>query len=56
MSPESDDELVRRMLRGDEDAFERFFDVAYPAMYRFALARLDFNRDAAAERRAGGDL
>ena len=37
------------MLRGDEPAFERFFDVAYPAMYRFALARLDFDRDTAAE-------
>ena len=47
--PESDVELVRRMLRGDEDAFERFFNVAYPAMYRFALARLDFDRDTAGE-------
>ena len=37
------------MLRGDEAAFERFFDVAYPAMYRFALARLDFDHDAAAD-------
>jgi RNA polymerase sigma-70 factor (ECF subfamily) len=47
--PESDAELVRRMLRGDEDAFERFFNVAYPAMYRFALARLESDRDAAGE-------
>lgn len=47
--PESDVELVRRMLRGDDDAFERFFNVAYPAMYRFALARLDFDRDTAGE-------
>jgi len=46
---ESDVDLVRRMLRGDEDAFERFFNVAYPAMYRFALARLDFDRDLAGE-------
>ena len=46
---ETDLELVRRMLRGDEDAFERFFAATYPAMHRFALARLDFNRDAAAE-------
>ena len=37
------------MLRGDQDAFERFFNVAYPAMYRFALARLDFDRDLAGE-------
>ena len=42
--PESDLELVRAMLGGDEAAFERFFHVAYPAMYRFALARLDFDQ------------
>ncbi len=47
--PESDLELVRAMLGGDQDAFERFFHVAYPAMYRFALARLDFDSDTAAE-------
>lgn len=45
----TDLELVRRMLRGDEAAFERFFEAAYPALHRFALARLDFNADAAAE-------
>ena len=49
MWPESDAELVRRMLRGDEDAFERFFHVAYPAIYRFALARLDLDHDTAGE-------
>ena len=38
-----------RCCGGDEDAFERFFNVAYPAMYRFALARLDFDRDLAGE-------
>lgn len=47
--PESDFELVRRLLRGDEAAFEQFFDAAYPALYRFALPRLDFDHDAAAE-------
>ena len=46
---ESDAELVRRLLRGDEAAFERFFATAYPALYRFALARLDFDHDAAGE-------
>jgi RNA polymerase sigma-70 factor, ECF subfamily len=46
---DTDLELVRRMLRGDEAAFERFFDATYPALYRFALPRLDFDRDAAAE-------
>jgi RNA polymerase sigma-70 factor, ECF subfamily len=46
---ETDLDLVRRMLHGDEAAFERFFEATYPALHRFALARLDFNRDAAAE-------
>ena len=46
---ETDLELVRRMIRGDAAAFERFFDATYPALYRFALPRLDFDRDAAAE-------
>lgn len=47
--PETDTELVRRMLAGDESAFERFFDVSYPVLYRFALARLRSDRDAAGE-------
>jgi RNA polymerase sigma factor (sigma-70 family) len=46
---ETDVELVRRMRAGDEAAFERFFDAAYPALYRFALARLHSDRDAAGE-------
>lgn len=44
-----DFERVRRMLAGDEAAFEQFFADAYPALYRFALVRLAFDRDAAAE-------
>ena len=48
-SPESDRELVSGMLAGDGGAFERFFDAAYPALYRFALARLGGNRDGAAD-------
>lgn len=46
---ETDPEHVRRLLRGDEAAFQQFFDAAYPALYRFALARLDFDHDAAGE-------
>jgi RNA polymerase sigma-70 factor (ECF subfamily) len=46
---DSDIERVRRMLAGDEAAFEQFFADAYPALYRFALARLACDRDAAAE-------
>lgn len=45
----TDLELVRRMLRGNEAAFEEFFDATYPALYRFALVRLAGDRDAAAE-------
>jgi RNA polymerase sigma-70 factor, ECF subfamily len=46
---DTDLELVRRMLRGDEAAFTSFFDATYPALYRFALARLDGDRAAAAD-------
>lgn len=42
-------DLVRGMIAGDEDAFDRFFDAAYPVLYRFALARLGSDEDAAAE-------
>ena len=48
-APESDADLVRRMLAGDGDAFDRFFEAAYPALYRFALARLGSRHDAAAD-------
>jgi DNA-directed RNA polymerase specialized sigma24 family protein len=41
--------LVRRMLAGDEPAFERFFDEAFPALDRFALIRLAYREDAAEE-------
>jgi RNA polymerase sigma-70 factor (ECF subfamily) len=37
------------MLDGDEAAFATFFDTAYPVLYRFALARLRFDRDAAGD-------
>ena len=45
----TDLELVQAVLDGDRAAFERFFDVSYPALYRFALVRLGFDRDAAAD-------
>ena len=37
------------MLDGDESAFDAFFNAVYPALYRFALTRLDGNTDAAAD-------
>jgi len=42
-----DTRLVARMLAGDETGFEEFFERFFPALYRFALARLDRNADAA---------
>jgi RNA polymerase sigma-70 factor, ECF subfamily len=42
-------DLVQSMLAGDEAAFERFFDTSYPLLYRFALVRLEFDRDAAGD-------
>jgi RNA polymerase sigma-70 factor (ECF subfamily) len=45
----TDFDLVQRVLAGDEAAFERFFDASYPLLYRFALVRLGFDRDAAGD-------
>jgi RNA polymerase sigma-70 factor (ECF subfamily) len=44
---ESDKTTVRRMLAGDEAAFEELFETYFSGLYRFALARLDRNADAA---------
>ena len=41
--------LVRRMLAGDERAFDAFFDGHFPGIYRFAIARLNHDADAAEE-------
>ena len=42
-------ELVQRMLSGDERAFTEFFDGYFPGLFRFALARVGRNEDAAEE-------
>jgi len=39
--------LVRRLLDGDERAFREFFDEYFSRLYRFALPRLNGDRDAA---------
>jgi len=46
---EHDRLLVKRLVRGDERAFEEFFDAYFPRLYRFALVRLDGDEDAAEE-------
>ncbi len=48
-SPKEHDDkrLVRRLLDGDDDAFEEFFEAMYPARTALALARLDGQREAA---------
>ncbi len=40
---------ARRIARGDRAAFQELFDSFFPRLYRFALARLDGDHDAAAE-------
>lgn len=43
----SDRVLVKRLLRGEERAFEEFFNTYFPRLYRFALIRLRLDHDAA---------
>jgi RNA polymerase sigma-70 factor (ECF subfamily) len=44
-----DDALVRRLLAGEEPAFDEFFAEYFPRVYRFALARLRGRPEAAEE-------
>ncbi len=46
---ESDRHLVRRMLAGDERAFDCFFEEASRLLFRFAVSRLDNQIEAAEE-------
>ena len=39
--------VARRILAGDEAAFQELFDRFFPRLYRFALSRLDGDRDTA---------
>lgn len=41
--------LVRRLLAGDEEAFDRFFEDHFDGLYRFALSRLDHDEELARE-------
>ena len=42
-----DRKLVKRLLAGDTQAFERFFEENYARLFRFAMARLNGDREAA---------
>jgi len=42
-------QLIQRMLGGDEQAFEAFFNAYFPRIYRFALPRLNGDVEAARE-------
>lgn len=42
-------DLVPAMLKGDEQAFTRFFNAYFPRVYRFALPRLNGDAEAAAD-------
>ena len=44
-----DRKLVRRLLAGDEQAFDRFFEDNFSRLYRFALARLSGDSEVASE-------
>lgn len=46
---QDDRRLVRRLLAGDAETFESFFEGYYPALYRFALRRLGGDVDGAAD-------
>lgn len=45
----TDRALCERLLAGDERAFDEFFQGNFPALYRFAMARLSYDADAAEE-------
>jgi RNA polymerase sigma-70 factor (ECF subfamily) len=45
--PEDEHDLVRRVLDGDRVAFRRLFDRFFPRLYRFAIARVGGDREAA---------
>jgi RNA polymerase sigma-70 factor (ECF subfamily) len=49
MELDDDSILVRRMLTGDQRAFDEFFNGYFDRLYRFALVRLGNDTDAAEE-------
>ena len=45
----ADKKLAKRILDGDQRSFDAFFNAYYPRLFRFALVRLDNDRDLADE-------
>jgi RNA polymerase sigma-70 factor (ECF subfamily) len=46
---DGDLQIAKRVLAGDEAAFQRLFDLYFPRLYRFALMRLNGNAADAAD-------
>ena len=44
-----DKQMVKRLLRGEERAFDQFFDQNFSRLYRFAQARMSDDREATRE-------
>ncbi|MEP7314563.1 MAG: RNA polymerase sigma factor [Pseudomonadota bacterium] len=44
---EQDLQLLRGLLNGDREQFDRFFDDHFPPLYRYVLTRVGGDRDAA---------
>lgn len=44
-----DKRLVKRLLKGDEQAFKQFFDENFARLYRFILTRTSHNEEASKE-------
>jgi RNA polymerase sigma-70 factor, ECF subfamily len=45
----NESDLIRRMLAGDERAFQAFFESHFPRLYRFTLPRVNRNEETARE-------
>ena len=49
MQENTDKKLALRLMQGDKNSFDVFFNSYFPRIYRFALVRLDHDHDLAEE-------